>query len=481
VQVRYLDQEGPAVEFTGEPVTNPDGESSTLAPSQEFREWLGCEIARDQEIVLEALPFSGSAQVRVLFSPPGQPATVLDSWECYVSQFQSFAEHLTLTQAKITTYYNAGGPHSLQPCFTPGFVGSTRLSIGGNHIDTDTGSFLAPAIPRVHPGPLLPGEYPSITTNPFPDELEAPPLSWRLPGKLLAHLSDSAPLEISYARFAHDTGARFSENPATPLFGINNTVLKTCVEAIEDNAGRLFALWLRTPEPVDWRRVSLSLRIRHLQGGSPCPADYAYRRPLDLAVEALPCPDGSSAFLLGRLAGIRTRLPRGEFALTMSFDASEPGLPKLRPSVAVGSSPETLELKFLNPSGPDWPLPTQAISVPAGLVGLLIEKAGIPDSVLSDLPDLTIAGRESRSFAELRTLIDQSQGQPEVAARSPGDRLRPGAAEPPGARYPRRRTKKRILATEPRAGEPPSVPPADGDTPSRPSKRYRKGRKKREE
>jgi len=426
VQIRYVEHDGAVAEFSGEPIENPDGESSTLAPSAEFREWLGCDVQRDQELVLEPLPFSGSAEVRVLFNPPGEPAAILDSWECYVSQFQHFTEHMTLTHPRITTYYDVNGPHSLELCFTPGFAGSRRLPIGGNHIDTDPGSFTALPVPRVNPGPLLPGEYPSITTNPFPEELEAPPLPWRLPGNLVSHLTGSAPLGISYARFAHDTGARFSEDPANPLFGINNTVSQTRIDAIEDSAGRLFALWLRTPEPVDWRRVSLSLRIRHLQGGSPCPADYAYRRPLDLNVEALPSPDGSSAFLAGRLAGIRTRLPRGEYALMISFDASEAGLPKLRPSAAVGS-PETLELKFLNLSGPDWPLPTEDVMVPAGVLAVLVEQAGVPDSILAGLP----------------------QDQTDVEPRAPGERLQPRVAPSAGARF-RRRQRKEILRTESR-------------------------------
>jgi hypothetical protein len=419
VQIRYVEMDNAVVELSGEPTENPDGESSTLAPSAEFRDWLGCDVQRDQEVALEPLPFSGSAEVRVLFNPPNQPAVILDSWECYVSQFESFTEHLMLTNPGITTYYDANGPHALELCFTPGFAGGRRLSIGGNHIDANPRSYTALPIPRVIPGPLLPGEYPSVTTDPFPEELAAPPLPWRLPSSVASPLNDSAPVGISYARFAHDTGARFSADPANPLFGINNTVFQTRIDAIEDDAGRLFALWLRSPEPLDWRRVSLALRIRHLQGGSPCPADYAYRRPLDLDVEALPSPDGSSAFLVGRLAGIRTRLPRGEYALTISFNPSEAGLPKLRPSAAVGS-PETLELKFLNLSGPDWPLPTEAVMVPAGLLASLVERAGVSDP------------------------------SPDEAPVRAGERLRPGAASAPGARYLRRRRRTEVLAAAPR-------------------------------
>jgi hypothetical protein len=365
VQVRYVDHEGVAVGFTGQPTANADGESSTLAPAEEFRDWIGCTVQPDEELVLDALPLSGSAQVRVLFEPPGQPAIVLDSWECYVSQFQSFTEHLALAHEKIATSYDAAGPHAPPLCFTA----LTRLTIGGNHMDTDAASFRAPALRRVRSGPLLAGGYPSLTTNPFPEELTAPPLSWRLPAQLGQHLSTGAPRAISYARFAHDTGARFSTDPANPLFGINNTVSQTRIEAIADGAGRLLALWLRTPEPVDWRRVSLSLRIRHLGGGGACPTGYAHRLPLDLDVETLPSPDGSSAFLIGKLSGIRTLLPRGEYALALSFDPATAGLPKLRPSVVVGPTPETLELKLLNAGGPDWPLPAEAIAVPA-LTGL---------------------------------------------------------------------------------------------------------------
>ena len=315
-----------------------------------------------------------------------------------------------------------GRPAPATAVFQNGLVGSTRLSIGGHHIDTRPGDFTAAGIPPVNPHPLLPRGYPSITTNPFPEELKFPPLSWRLSSKLTKHFQDTVALGISYARFAHDTGARFSEDPANPLFGINNTVSQTKVEAVEDDAGRLYALWLRTPEPVDWRRVSLSLRIRHLEGSSPCPDGYAYRSPLDLDIEALPSPDGSSAFLVGRLAGLRTRLPRGEFALTISFNPHEPELPRLRPSDGV-ASPEILELKFLNRCGPAWPLPVEEVSVPAGVLEALTGPAGPSQPFVTDI------------LNEATPILSRNRLKPATNVRT-------------GNRMTRRRQRKTVLGTE---------------------------------
>jgi hypothetical protein len=190
-----------------------------------------------------------------------------------------------------------------------------------------------------------------------------------------------------YARFAAATGARFNAGTGDVLDGINDTVEKTTVEAVVDSQGRPYTLWLRTPEPVDWRRVSATLRIRHVKQSDDCPTEYEKRNPLDLAIEILPSPDASAAFLVGSLAGHRTRLPRGDYELTLTFDTKLAQLPHLRPTLAVGSTPEQVTMKFIQPSGQRWPLPITGIVIPAGLLEKLVKIYDIDWSIVDLLSD----------------------------------------------------------------------------------------------
>ena len=145
----------------------------------------------------------------------------------------------------------------------------------------------------------------------------------------------------------------------------------TAVEAVVDSQGRPLALWVRMPEPVDWRRVSVQLRVQHVAQSGDCPTGYEKRDPLDFSIEILPSPDASSSFLVGSLAGHRTHLPRGEYTLTFTFDSELASLPRLRPTLAVGSVPEHVTMKFIQPSGERWPLPSTGIKIPAHLLDRL--------------------------------------------------------------------------------------------------------------
>jgi hypothetical protein len=67
------------------------------------------------------------------------------------------------------------------------------------------------------------------------------------------------------------------------------------------------------------------------------------------------------------------RLPRGEFELRFTFDHAIGGLPKLRPSAAVGRTPEIVTLRFIQPFGQDWPPPSAGVFIPNDLIQLLLD------------------------------------------------------------------------------------------------------------
>jgi hypothetical protein len=92
-----------------------------------------------------------------------------------------------------------------------------------------------------------------------------------------------------------------------------------------------------------------------------------------MTVTILPSPDATSAFLIGSFAGTPTYLPRGEYELDISFDPYKAGLQKLKPDPSVINIPEQIKMKFIQPFGLDWPLPSTGVIVPARLLEKLLE------------------------------------------------------------------------------------------------------------
>lgn len=396
LKFRLVYETGEVVEQDLVPAAGSSGDSYTLTKS---REWIRLHcglLSPDQAIGLtDPFPKAGPAAVLLYFDHPNGQEIKLDEWACYISQFDSFADHLAWDQHCLTVLYDAAGRQE-QPCcptlLTPSPANDWLVGWKGNRIDpliirkaTPSGGKSGPV---VRYGPLIDRVYPGIDLKTYPDELTAPPASWRLPAAMSAYLQ---PLDGAtgnrYARFAAETGARFNGGAGDELNGINDTVEQTTVEAVVDGQGRPYALWLRTPEPLDWRRVTATLRIRHVEQTGDCPTGYEKRYPLDLAIEILPSPDGSSSFLVGSLAGQRTRLPRGEYELKLSFNPDQAQLPRLKPKASVGSVPEQVTFKFVQPSGQRWPLPSTKVSVPAGLIEQLVAIYKIEWSLIDLLMD----------------------------------------------------------------------------------------------
>ncbi|MEI9902843.1 MAG: hypothetical protein WDN06_01830 [Asticcacaulis sp.] len=174
-----------------------------------------------------------------------------------------------------------------------------------------------------------------------------------------AALDDTAPQR--FARLADLSGIRFGRPEVQDrLDRLLVPAGQTELAALGDGTEQVLGLWLRTPEPVDWPRVTATLKVRHVEGASGCPAGYADRNPLLLDLDILPSPDFASAFLAGRFAGDRIYLPRGEYELTLRFDPAAPGLPRLYPAAVVGPAPETVVWRFIQPFGLNWPLPAGA-------------------------------------------------------------------------------------------------------------------------
>jgi hypothetical protein len=424
IKFRLVYEAGDVVEQDLVPSGNGSAETFLLQQSQRWIVDHCGAIAADAEITLGVpFPRAGPAAVYLLYDHPSLGTIKLDEWTCYVSQFDAFKDHVAWSDTCLTVYYGPGGRSVHTACPTLVEKDDRLVSVDrwlGNRIDVirfDPNRYRKERL-RAIDLPLLVDAYPLDDADSFPAELDAPPASWRLPASMYAWLRAlDAETGYRFARFAASTGARFNAGAggSDALDGIQDTVNATTIEAVVDAQDRPYALWLRTPEPVDWRRVRASLRIRHVEMTDDCPTGYEKRHPLRLTIELLPSPDASSAFLIGSLDGSRTRLPRGEYELELVFDTQQADLTPLRPTAAVGGSQEVVKLKFLQPAGRRWPLPGNPIGVPGGLLEKLVELYQIDWEVIDTLLDPEV----DPSIYE--RLIEQPREPPKPAG--PGDPL----------------------------------------------------------
>jgi hypothetical protein len=87
-----------------------------------------------------------------------------------------------------------------------------------------------------------------------------------------------------------------------------------------------------------------------------------------LTTDLIPSTDGSGALLVARLAGIATRIPRGEVALAIHYEPATAGLARLRPRNPLPGGHETLTLTFLQPLGRTWPVKPSSSGLGFGVV-----------------------------------------------------------------------------------------------------------------
>jgi hypothetical protein len=438
LKMRIAYEDGTLVDQTMTPAANPDGEGSLLPQSQTWIAAHGGSVAPDQEIVLlSTLPVGGAAALILFFDDPGGDGeVVIDQWSGYVSRFMDFRGHVAWPATALTSWYDAAGHHTRPQCaslhpFRHSTPRKRRDYFGSSGMD-------AMQIERMLPGKTE-LDFAVLDMESEGDlgaELTIAPPDWRLPAALKQELEDLGPATgLRFIEFCRATGVRFNDGSGDSLDGIHDTVSVTTIEAVVDGASRPYAIWLRTPEPLDWRRVTASLRIKHVTPASGCPTSYAKRSALDLAVELLPSPDGSSVLIVGAFAGDPVRLPRGEYTLKMTFDSERPGLPKLRPSASVGSLPETGSVRFIQPLGQDWPAPSTGITVPRDLLDLLIEAVPFDPSIWVDGWQAAVSASEIRRRIE--AIYPPAPPDPWPAPRGPftadsmdrlGERVDPGAS-----------------------------------------------------
>jgi hypothetical protein len=350
-------------------VANGAGESSLPDAAVDWKTAHGGTVAPDDEVEMTSALTPGPASFRISHVPAAGPEVALDSWGVHVSRFGNAQAHLAWPGTCLTHWYRQDGPHERAPCPTLAKPGWKHIADHPVHAtvrahDLHAFNLEESASPFANLESSLAGKLlhpPHWPVAEMPEEYDAPPDDWPLPSSLA---SLAGPLDPGSAQrfllFLWRSDVHLTPNVAAPaLATVGDPVAATVIEAVCDDQDRPLALWLRTPEPLDWRRAQAELTLRHVEPDSDCPTGYANRHPLALSIELLPSPDGSSVLLVGKLAGTPTRLPRGEVALKIAYDPALPGLVHLRPSTPLPTGREEITLTFLQPLGKTWPIKPQ--------------------------------------------------------------------------------------------------------------------------
>lgn len=348
---------------------NAAGTSTLPAASQAYHAAHGGTVGADDEARADLALTPGPATLHLRHPLPGGGELELDAWAIHVSRFGGAAEQLAWTGTAVTRGYGPSGPVEHEACSPvaartfPWLRGDGRPAVL-RASDVPARSLPAPALDAVAAtlGTSLAGRLLDVVDggpfHPLPDEHVAPPADWLLDPPL-AELT--GPLDATAAqrflRFLHRSGVRLKAGGGPALTGVADPVDATRVEAVCGHDGRPLALWLRTPEPLDWRRVGASCSVRHVSPDGGCPSGYARRRRLETAVRLLPGPDGTGALLVAEVAGAPIRFPRGEVTVTLRYHPETTGLVALRPMTPLPGGVEEAVLTFLQPFGRTWPLP----------------------------------------------------------------------------------------------------------------------------
>lgn len=112
-----------------------------------------------------------------------------------------------------------------------------------------------------------------------------------------------------------------------------------------DSDARPAALLWRTPEPLDWRRVSMEVYLRGKPGWNQ-----------RFQVRLTPSPDGTSCLVMLLADGVAIRIPAGDLAVDLTFHYVVPELPTLLDADDIEFQERRLKLAFYQALGRPWPL-----------------------------------------------------------------------------------------------------------------------------
>lgn len=327
-------------------------------------------MQNNEKLEIPALIESGPANIKIYNTSTNEK---LDEWACLISKFNSFSEHVTLKNKSLTTSYSKDGKRVLSNMRVINTPLLRRRTISRG---------LEKQISNLSKERILVRKKPIEYTN--------APASWQ---QKTGEFKLNAQSGLSFIHFAQKCNIHLNNIPtADSLYGINSIVTKTTIEVLNDEQNRPYTLWLRTPEPLDWSRVKAELIISHTLNNDH--SKLLNREALKLDIKILPSLDATSAFLVGFFNKKSIVLPRGNYQLNLEFNLAETNLVKLESDISSNSKEKVL-LKFTQPFGMTWPLPTFEVEE----LSLWKEYKDLLEELYTGLKSLRI-----QSFSEIKQL-----------------------------------------------------------------------------
>jgi hypothetical protein len=300
--------------------TSKLGERFDSASSAKWQTDAGGFYKEAQEVLFDAPTGPGVRELAVGFFNPLTNANVkLDSWSFETSRFVEISDHLTLDIPIVSRARN------------------TVSEVFAAHEDAKIAELDT-----------------TVVTKPVKVAATFP-ASWRLPPIYEPeHKNFEMQSALSFLRFFERSSIPISPFNADPMYGLLDRPERTLIEALTDRDGKTFCFWIRTPEPLDWRRLSANLQVyatkRNAQGAIFLP-DVS---PVSLKTLFTPSPDGTSALMFAQIGETFVRLPAGLYVFKASFMFDALGLPHLRNNSDPQQKSASFELRFANTFGPSF-------------------------------------------------------------------------------------------------------------------------------
>ena len=239
----------------------------------------------------------------------------LDEWAFEGSRYDLFLEHVARAQGCVDDAYDHNGSVPLPSC--PDLTGTPdAVKVGDAKVSS---------------------------------------VDWLLPYPLANEVvSIDEDLNLRFLRVAERLGCRLKENTDDQLEGYVGPAPQTLVSLLLDGHRRGYALWLRTKEPLDWRRVTANLLVRPID-------QLKSKESLGFQLGIVPSPDASSAFLFAIASERPVRLPKGIYDVTLQYACVVDGLPTLRrrrrsaDKEKENVQPFVTMLRIVVPFGNTWP------------------------------------------------------------------------------------------------------------------------------
>jgi hypothetical protein len=288
-------------------------ESADNPASAKWKSGLGIPGSIASELRLQG-PFEpGLNTLSISFDDPFNSGRTLklDEWEFESSRFSSFSQHLAFSSTGIHAAFDEFGPVAL------------------------------PSLPDLtaYPDPHMVGD-----AQPGSEK-------WLLP---LPMASLAQPIDTGthdrFIKLAARLNCKVKSGATHSLELFFEPVAASQIAVMLDPTGAGHVMWMRTAEPLDWRRTSGSFLYRSLASD---PSKAVDATKFDLFF--VPSFDGSSAFLFAAAGGRFVRLPKGLYDVSLSYSLVQAGLPSNRRSSGDDSTPMRTSFRIVNPFGSEWP------------------------------------------------------------------------------------------------------------------------------